>query len=216
MEMANRDSGRLLQEGLSALMKRSLSAEQWSRYDAERQKRQASRKPIAIGYLVSAIDRELYLTKQQRAALAESFSAHWDDGWDIYLDYMLQGNSFYPAGIDSLVRPILSDVQQKLWQGSQRVNVAPVFGAHLGRFAQDTDALEEERGEVPKVGPANAEMERRLAIEAQFHALEIQAEDEARERLQQRIAELKRIEVKKTETKKAEAKKAETKKSSIP
>jgi hypothetical protein len=199
----NPDSGKLLQDALTALMKRSLSSEQWATYRAEREKRETSRKPIAIRFLVSAIDRELYLTDRQRALLTESFTAHWDDAWNIYLDYMLQGNSFYPANIDSVVSPILSEMQRKLWQGSQRVNVTPVFGGQLGRFGQDTDALEEERGEVSKIEPGNAEMER-LAIEARVQELELRADAVARRaRAQERKAELKRIEIKTGEMKKA-------------
>jgi hypothetical protein len=199
---ANLGNGKLLQDSLTALMKRSLSVDQWSRYQAELEKRLASRKPIAVRYLVNAIDRDLYLSDGQRARLTESLSTHWDDGWNIYLDYMLQGNSFYPSGIDSVVSPVLNDVQKTLWRGAQRVNVTPVFGAQVGRFAQDTDALEEERGEVKKVEPGKAEMDMRRAVEAQFQVVEMQAAAEAKARFENRKAEAKKSQIRKAEGKK--------------
>ena len=57
------DARELLAEGVVAVMKQDLSAEQWSIYQAERQKRDENRKRMTIRYFVDAIDRELYLSK---------------------------------------------------------------------------------------------------------------------------------------------------------
>jgi len=201
--VANSDGAKLLQDGLTAVMKKHLSPEQWSHYQAELDKRQTSRKPIAVRYLVDALDRDLYLSDQQRARLTESLSAHWDDGWDTYLESILQGNQFYPINIDLVVLPVLSEAQREVWRGSQRRSLTWFFGGNLGPFAQDNDALEEELGEVKKADPRKAEMEGRVMIEAIVQDLEIQGVVEEGLPIRVRKAEMKKIESKKAETKKA-------------
>ena len=57
-----------------AVMKRDLTAEQWSLYEAERQKRDANRKRMTIRYFVDAIDREIYLSPGQRERLEDAFN----------------------------------------------------------------------------------------------------------------------------------------------
>jgi hypothetical protein len=144
------DGGKLLQDALAAVMKKNLTPDQWSRYQAEADKRALARKEIGIKYLLEALDRDLYLSDQQRDKVAESLAAHWDDGWGMYLEYVLQGNQFYPMAIDPYVSPILNEHQQKVWQSTQRVSGFWGFGAMLGGFMNDDDALEEELGEAKK------------------------------------------------------------------
>jgi len=205
---ANSDGTRLLQDGLRAVMKEHLSPEQWSHYQAELDKRLVSRKPIAVRYLVDALDRDLYLSDQQRARLTESLSAHWDDGWDLYLGNMLQGNQLYPMTMDPFVLPVLSDVQKKVWQGCHRAPVGGLlFGGNLGGFAQDDDALEEELGEARKAKPRTAEMERQLMMDHRIFELnEAVRAAQVQQRLDIRKAEMRKIESKKAETKKPVAK----------
>jgi hypothetical protein len=204
---ATPEYGRLLQDGLAGMFKKRLTSEQWSRYEAERDKRRASRKAAAVGFLVDAIDRELYLSPAQRTRLIESLSDPWDDGWEIYLDYQLLGNRFYPMGIDQYVSPCLSDVQKATWQGFQRAVLNSPFGGNLGQFAQDPDALEEERGEERKADGRNAEEARRMMIEAEMADLEMQRREiEVRQPLLIQKAEMKKFESKKAEMKKAAGK----------
>ena len=92
----------LLHEGLAAVMKKDLTPEQFARYQAEVEKRDAYQKQSAVRYLVDAIDRDLYLSDQQRPKLTESLSSHWDQSWSTSLEYLLYGNQFYPAGYRSL------------------------------------------------------------------------------------------------------------------
>ena len=136
-------------------MKRHLSSDQWALYQAEVDKRNASRKQAAIRYLVDSLDRDLYLSDQQRDKLTDSLSSHWDDRWHLYLEYVFHGNPFYPLGVDPIVTPLLSDVQRKVWQGFQKVGGFWGFGGMFGGFMNDNDALEEELGEVRKADPAN-------------------------------------------------------------
>jgi len=147
---ANLDGGKLLQNGLAVVMKKHLSPEQWSHYQAEVDKRDASRKQSAIRYLVDSLDRELYLSDQQREKLTDALSFHWHDRWYLYLEYVLNGNPFYPLGVDPIVTPLLTDAQKKVWQGFQKMDGFWGFGGIFGGFMNDNDALEEELGEVRK------------------------------------------------------------------
>jgi len=194
---ANPDGGKLLQDGLAALMKKDLSPEQWSRYQPELDKRLASRKKIAVHYLVEALDRDLYLSDQQRARLTESLSSQWDDGWYVYLEYVLYGNQFFPMNIDPVVTPVLTYTQKKVWQGTQRVGGFWGFGGMGGGFTNDQDALEEELGEVKKADPLNPAIRRGVFMKAAMIG---------------EAGGMQPVEVRKVESKKVEGKKAETKK----
>ena len=150
--VGNLDAHQLLEEGVVAVLKRDLSPKQWSIYEAEREKRDENRKRMTIRYFVDAIDRELYLSTTQRAQLKHQFESHWEPNWSLYLENHLYGNRYYPMTIDSLVIPILSNAQQIVWHGVQKVGVYWGFAGMLGGFANDGDALEVELG-----GPARAE-----------------------------------------------------------
>ncbi len=147
------DANKLLRDGLAAVMKKDLTPRQWADYQAEVEKRSESQKKHGVAYLVDALDRELVLSDQQRAAIAESLAAHWDDSWVISLDYALYGNRFFPIGIDPYVTNQLSDNQKKVWQSVQRVGGFWNFGTQMSAFTNDGDALEEELGE-PAGGPS--------------------------------------------------------------
>jgi hypothetical protein len=149
-------------EALLAVMKRDLSDEQFARYQAEAEKRDAFQKQHAIAYLVEAIDSELYLSGEQRAKLIDSLSTHWDPSWVSCVEYLLYGNRFVPAGIDPYVTPYLDSTQVKLWSGGQRVGrIGGVFGMQ-GPFANVSDDLLPELGETPKAGsPADAPLQKR-------------------------------------------------------
>jgi hypothetical protein len=141
------DSQQLLHDGLVAVMKKNLSDAQWSRYEAEMQKRDESRKRATIRYLVDAIDRELYLTPEQCDRLETALGDHWDGAWTMYLENHLFGNKHYPTTIDPLVTPLLSEAQRKVWAGVPKVGIYWGFAGMLAGFANDVDGLEVELGE---------------------------------------------------------------------
>jgi hypothetical protein len=144
------DANKSLQEGIRAAVKKHLTPDQWSSYDAEAQKRSANRKRAAIGFIINAIDRELYLSDDQRARLNESLSSHWDERWVLYVDYLMHGNQIYPQELVPYVMPILSDAQKRSWQGVQKGDIMFGFGGIWGGFVNDHDELEAELGAPPK------------------------------------------------------------------
>lgn len=160
------DGVTVLREGLEAVMKKDLTPEQFSRYRAEVEKRDAFQKQIGIRYLVDAIDRDLYLSDEQRAKLAESLSSHWDSSWKTSLEYLLYANRFFPAGIEPYVVPILDANQKKVWESAQRVaGLGGAFGL-LGSFMNDMDALEPELANDKEAGPPAARAKASGALEA--------------------------------------------------
>jgi hypothetical protein len=146
------DAQNLLQDGVASVMKKNLSADQWSRYEAEMQKRNANRKITTIRYFVDAIDRELYLTPVQCDQLESTLKENWDYAWAMYLENHLFGNKYYPITIDPLVTPLLTDAQKKVWAGVQKVGVYWGFAGSLAGFVNDPDALEVELGERAEPG----------------------------------------------------------------
>ena len=146
------DSQQLLHDGVVTVMKKNLSAVQWSRYDAELKKRDENRKSATIRYFVDAIDREVYLTPEQCDRLEAALEEHWDSGWTMYLENHLFGNRYYPMTIDPIVTPLLSDAQRKVWGGVPKVGVYWGFSGMLAGFANDMDGLEVELGEPARRG----------------------------------------------------------------
>jgi hypothetical protein len=146
------DSQQLLHDGVVAVMKKNLSDAQWSRYEAEMQKRDENRKRATISYLVDAIDRELYLTPEQCDRLEAALKDHWESAWTMYLENHLFGNKHYPTTIDALVTPLLSDAQRKVWAGVPKVGIYWGFAGMLAGFANDVDGLEVELGEPARRG----------------------------------------------------------------
>ncbi len=147
----NLDGSKLLDEALSAVMKKDLTPEQWSRYRVEHDERDAYRKQCTIRFLIDAIDRVLYFSPPQRTKLQDALSSNWESGWQLYVDYLLYGNQFFPMSIDPLLSPILTDAQKAVWQNVQKVDRFTGFGGVWGAFGNDSDELEEELGvEKPK------------------------------------------------------------------
>ena len=146
----------LLHEAVDSVMKKDLTPAQFARYRAEVEKRDAFQKQAAVRYLVDAIDRDVYLSDEQRLKLAESLSSHFDPSWKTCLEYLLYANRFFPAGIDPYVTPFLDASQKKIWEGAQRVaGLGGAFGL-LGSFMNDMDALAPELGEEEKVDSRKA------------------------------------------------------------
>jgi hypothetical protein len=142
------DAQQLLQDGVVAVMKKNLSAKQWSLYEPERRKRDENRKHTTIRYFVDAIDRDLFLTPEQCKRLEDLLKEKWDAAWTMYLENHLFGNKYYPMTIEPVVTPILTDAQKQVWQGVQKVGIFWGFGGNiLAGFANDGDGLEVELGE---------------------------------------------------------------------
>ncbi len=87
---------------LDSVMKNDLTPEQFARYRAEVEKREAFQKQAAVRYLVDAIDRDLYLSDEQRLKLAESLS--------VALGLELE----HEPGVPPVCQPVLSGRRRSL------------------------------------------------------------------------------------------------------
>jgi hypothetical protein len=159
------DPGLQLQEGLALVIKKHLTPDQYARYRSEFDKRSANRKQAALSFLVDSLDRELVLSSQQREKVAESLSSHWDDGWCMYMEYILLGNQFYPHSLDQYVTPLLNDNQKKVWQGVQKIGgFFGGFGNMMGGMLNDGDLLLRELGLEENAEPNPAERVKELRL----------------------------------------------------
>jgi hypothetical protein len=141
------DAGSRLQEELALVIKKHLTPDQYARYRSEFDKRSANRKLAALSFLVDSIDRELVLSSQQREKMSESLSSHWEDGWCMYIEYLLLGNQFYPHTVDQYVTPLLNDNQKRVWQGVQKIGgFFGGFGNMMGGMINDGDLVLAELG----------------------------------------------------------------------
>jgi hypothetical protein len=166
------DPGNQLQDALALVIKKHLTPEQYAHYRSEFDKRSANRKQAALTFLVDVLDRDLVLSSQQREKVTESLSAHWEDGWCMYMEYVLYGNLFYPSGVDPYVTPLLSDHQKKVWQGVQKVQGFWGFGNNMGGMINDGDPLLAELGLEEKRDPEPAAAAKGAMKNGQMRKLE--------------------------------------------
>ncbi len=113
-------------------------------YKSEVDKRDASRKRAALNFLLSALHRDLFLSKKQQEKLRESLSSHWDEAWYLPVEYVLYGNQFYPTDLEQYLLPVLDENQMRIWQTFQKVqgmwglgnNTVGATGEHDDLFAE--------------------------------------------------------------------------------
>jgi hypothetical protein len=115
------DPRKQIREGLARAVKTKLSPDLAARLEQEAAKRDASRQQLAVRNLVARLDRDLVLSPDQRAKVAESLSSHWDDSWCQSLEMFMYDNQFLPPIPDMYVAPFLNDPQKKIWRGTQKV-----------------------------------------------------------------------------------------------
>jgi hypothetical protein len=114
-------------ETIGKSVKANLSPDQAARYQKEVDLRVAARKRLFVTNVVAMIDRAVILQPGQRDKLGDILAANWDDSWQIQV---LMYGQYYPALPEAKIRPILSEAQQKVWQGITKLTVR--FGPALG------------------------------------------------------------------------------------
>jgi hypothetical protein len=115
-------------ETIGKSVKANLSPDQAASYQKELDLRIAARKRLFVTNVVAMIDRAVILQPGQRDKLGEILAANWDDSWQIQV--LMYGGQYYPALPEAKIRPVLSEAQQKVWQGITKSTVR--FGPNLG------------------------------------------------------------------------------------
>ena len=112
-------------------------------------------KQSAVRYLVDAIDRDLYLSDEQRLKLTESLSSHWDQSWSTSPGVSPVRQPVLPGGYRSLCDAVPGrDAEEDMARGPESGRIGRIRSVCCGGFMNDNDALEVELGEVRKAEPA--------------------------------------------------------------
>ncbi len=180
MTMAQRAANeprRLIEEGLVAVLKSKVSAEQAARYQAELTKRTAARKRLTVRNLVARLDHELILSPDQRDKISESLSAHWDDSWGHSVEMFMNDNNYLPPIPDHVVAPVLNESQVKIWRsipknqgffggfgimGGIMMNNDPLEDEDLREARLAAEAKEPQQAPMLKMVPMKAQMKMRV------------------------------------------------------
>jgi hypothetical protein len=145
----------VLMEGLGVVLKAHLTPEQWTRYQAEVERRNTYHREVAARNVVVKLDHELSLTGDQRVKILESLSSNWSDLWCQTLD-MLQYDQFFPKVPDEYVVPYLSKAQTDAWLGIPKLG-GSVFGfGYVGNMLDNQPLEDEAVNNAPKAEPAPA------------------------------------------------------------
>jgi hypothetical protein len=115
------DYHEVIRKAVHSVVRRHVSREQWDALQADLRLRAASRKEAGTDMLVAVLDRDLFLTGQQRREIAESVSAHWDDRFFDPLEVAFNDQSRCPKIPDELVAPFLSEAQREAWRRIPRL-----------------------------------------------------------------------------------------------
>jgi hypothetical protein len=140
-----------IREALAAALKRTLTADQMTRYAVESEKRIALRKRAAILSVVARLDDMLCLTETQRQELTKSFDEHWQTKWEQWLQMRAYGDQYFPLIPDQHVVPLLTSEQVAVWRGLQKVEMS-VWSSGNGQAAEDDGWW----GDEPLMGNAAA------------------------------------------------------------
>jgi hypothetical protein len=145
---------KILRDGVADAVKEHLTPEQYDRFQAEVEAREANRKRVAVRNLVLQLDRDLALSEDQRERLCHSIASHWNENWDRWtLETFQNGSQFYPNIPDQAVSPYLTRAQKDLWRGMlKNNNVFYTGGGINANLALDADPL----GVEPPDPPPNA------------------------------------------------------------
>ncbi len=135
------DAPGMLRRTLAVMFKKHLTADQYRIYQTESARRGELERKAGVRFLVDCLDRELHLSDDQRTTITESLSEHWDGGWTLYLDYLVHGNSYYPATIDRYVSPTLNEAQRVIWKTTTKVHFGLTFGPYSAPGRDDVIPL---------------------------------------------------------------------------
>lgn len=134
------DPRELVAKALGEAVTATLPADRADRYTQEVEARARDQKSITVRTLVAILDEELYLTDEQRPKLEAALTEKWDKKWVPSLEQLQYARQYFPKLPEAVIGPILSERQQKAWQGMQK-NEGIMFGFNGGMFG-DNDGLE--------------------------------------------------------------------------
>ena len=133
---------KLIHDAIEAAAKAKLSPEQFTRYQAELDRKTRDRREAVLVNIVAKLDQLLSLGEDQRDKLQDVLRSHWDDRNFPTVESITQYEQYYPVIQDPLILPILTDGQQKIWRNAQKINFASVRNNNQfvgNQFVNDDD-----------------------------------------------------------------------------
>lgn len=122
---------KLVAKRMVEAVKVHVSPEMAATYQKELDLRDAARRRVAITNLVSAVDKRLLLTADQRDKLREVLEKNWNSSWG-QMQLLMQDGQYFPMMPDDKIYPLLTESQKAVWRGIQKGNV--FWGFELNMF----------------------------------------------------------------------------------
>lgn len=113
-----------LHDSLHDAAKKTLTADQLLRYEAENAKRAEATKQAVILGVVAQLDAALFLSIEQREKMVAGLEKDWQREWEQWLTVFQYNGQYFPQVPDKYVTPLLNDEQRLIWSGLQKVSIS--------------------------------------------------------------------------------------------
>ena len=125
------DPRKLIHDSIEVASRAKLSEEQFARYRKEIERKAQDRREVVMLNLVANLDKLLFLSAEQRTKLCESLRSNWDDRAYPSLEMLVMYDAYFPNIPDRHISPILTEEQQKIWRGVQKINFASIRNSNF-------------------------------------------------------------------------------------
>jgi uncharacterized protein YnzC (UPF0291/DUF896 family) len=125
------DPQQRIEEVIDKAAQEHLSSEHLAKYREERTKRNEAVKQAVIKLTVFRIDAVMRLSSGQRADLAAGLNKEWKADWSNWIWMSNYGGNVVPNIPSSVITPLLSPAQAKVWKGIQKMDPAALASMRL-------------------------------------------------------------------------------------
>lgn len=120
------------EDQLVDMLRKAMSDEQRTRYDAELERRKTFLAEAVIENLVAQADQRLDLQPKQREQILQSLRNQWNAAWIPPLQMFVQMPQYIVAFPDEHIVPHLSPLQNQIWRGVQKISArGMMFGGGM-------------------------------------------------------------------------------------
>jgi hypothetical protein len=116
-------AGQKVRQKIHAALEEHTSREQFAAFRLEAEKRRQAIEEVTILNTVAHLDGALFLSKEQREAIAAALKNGWKEEWEHWLAMRRYGDQYFPQVPDSCVVPHLSADQRAVWVTLQKTTI---------------------------------------------------------------------------------------------
>lgn len=139
----NTDPTSAIENALNAVAKEVFTNEQRVKLKREAKERKQFEKRVGVRNLIVLLDKRLILSKSQRTTLMTKLNDGWQQQWMNHVQNLIHGSESIPQIPDKLIKPLLNDRQQKIWNDLQKNQHNHFFGGmHMFHNVPQMDAFE--------------------------------------------------------------------------